>query len=424
MIRSFRFALATLVGPWLVILVAVFEVCLALLRDAEWRGDGLWTVDWFAIGLFYLLPVVAGVAAIDAARLTRDGCLHVLRTTRKGRWVLFRAALWSAIPVVVVHVLTILTGWIVGEVLSPTIGWVPLLLSLAVQVIAIVWAGCLGSLFGRLLPTLLAAVMAVTLMFIAVLAIGESSGKRAFHPFAFGASSIQRIGWTVNDTYLGVQLLLFVATALLMLAVPARSSTTRRVFSRRGAALGMAVVVAFFVTGTWGPTKRLQSYPAEPTRCSYMGGYFTVCFFPEHERIAFSNAELLASLFSQARNKGYSAITPREVLEASHNFEPGGPGIQAYLVTTEMLRSSEPTMNEVIGALTVGSFHCPYQLNERGEAKPPPEEYWRDLESLRMTWRSIGNVEQPDAPKDSPSHVLSPDMAAKVVERMSTCGYY
>src|SRR5688572_16584706 len=99
-----RYALRTLVGPWLVVPGVGLEVANFFQRGMPWRGEGMWTVEWFAIALFIIGPICAGAAAVDAARLSRPGNIHLVvgipgATSRP----YIRAALWTAGPLVVLH---------------------------------------------------------------------------------------------------------------------------------------------------------------------------------------------------------------------------------------------------------------------------------------------------------------------------------
>lgn len=46
-VHSLRYAVRTLIGPWVVLLATVLEVLNFFQRGMPWRGETLWTVDWF-----------------------------------------------------------------------------------------------------------------------------------------------------------------------------------------------------------------------------------------------------------------------------------------------------------------------------------------------------------------------------------------
>ncbi|MEY2442148.1 MAG: hypothetical protein QOJ46_1574 [bacterium] len=82
MSRPVRFAFKTLYGPWLVAPVIALETANFLQRGMPWRGEGMWTVEWFAIAMFLIGPLCAGVGAVDASRLTRPGNIHLVLSSR------------------------------------------------------------------------------------------------------------------------------------------------------------------------------------------------------------------------------------------------------------------------------------------------------------------------------------------------------
>ena len=92
-----RYAVRTLFGPWLALPVLLLEAVTFAQRGAPWRGEAVWTVDWFALALFVIAPLCAGVAAVDAARLCTSGRVHlVVAVPRPGR-VFLRAGAWTAV---------------------------------------------------------------------------------------------------------------------------------------------------------------------------------------------------------------------------------------------------------------------------------------------------------------------------------------
>ncbi len=103
MIRRLTYALRTLVGPWLTLPALVLETLNFLQRGMPWRGEGMWTVEWFAISLFVIGPLAAGAAAVDAARLSRPGNIHLVVAVPRPFRAYLRAAAWCAGPLVVLH---------------------------------------------------------------------------------------------------------------------------------------------------------------------------------------------------------------------------------------------------------------------------------------------------------------------------------
>ncbi|MEU7277298.1 hypothetical protein AB0A69_00665 [Streptomyces sp. NPDC045431] len=131
-----RYALKTLIGPWVVLPVIALEVVNLFQRGMPWRGEPLWTVDWFAISLFIVGPLLAGAAAVDAARLSKTGSIHLVLAVRHPHRPYLRAAAWCIVPVLAVHVLVIAVGLVISG-LHGTPQWAGLIGAVVVQCLAV-----------------------------------------------------------------------------------------------------------------------------------------------------------------------------------------------------------------------------------------------------------------------------------------------
>jgi len=98
-----RYALRTLWGPRLALLLVVLEAANLLQLGRPWRGELLWTTQWLGIVHFIVGPLLAGVAAVDAARLARQGSLELLAVSGRPRGTYVWAAAWTAVPACLAH---------------------------------------------------------------------------------------------------------------------------------------------------------------------------------------------------------------------------------------------------------------------------------------------------------------------------------
>ncbi|MFH8714775.1 transposase [Streptomyces zaomyceticus] len=71
-VHSLRYAVRTLIGPWVVLLATVLEVLNFFQRGMPWRGETLWTVDRF-LGDVERLKILVD-QHVSFASEVRSGC--------------------------------------------------------------------------------------------------------------------------------------------------------------------------------------------------------------------------------------------------------------------------------------------------------------------------------------------------------------
>lgn len=412
MIGRLDLALRTLAGPWLVLPMAILEIVNLTQLGAPWRGEALWTADWMAIVLFVVGPLAAGFAAVDASRLTRPGAIHLAIVSARPHLAFIRAAMWCALPLLVVHTLAFATALVIGGSPVTDVLRVDLLLGFGVQCLALIWYVALGSAVGRFTPPLLSGLIgAVTgLMLFYALSAG---GSDDFGILALGGATVSRLGLRWNLDYLAVQALVLAVTAALLTAVPLALRAGRRLPSRVGAGMLVAAMLIVLVSQTAAdPGRRnLLATPEPPTLCFELEP--TICFHEQHSRFAEPIAAQINALTDAAREAGYDAFVPDRLEEESRSYTPEA-GTWGFLPELEVYRGEPWPTEDLIQGL-VAPAHCA-ELSD-GDA-PPGDAYWRSISSLVWTWSDLIGEEY--VPFDD-ERVLTPDEVASVLAAFERC---
>lgn len=416
MTSRIRYALRTLLGPWLVVPALGMEVTNFLLRGAPWRGEGLWTVDWFAISLFIIGPGCAGVAAIDAARLSRPGNIHLVLSVARPGWAYLRAAAWCAVPLVCLHLATIVVALVAGGVSHPSVSWWSLLAGALVQCLGIVWYVALGSAIGRFTSTLVAGLVGGVGAFALSYVIGGAfAGKPTFQLLNLGAATITMIGKSFSTGYLAAQAGLFIATAAVLLGLRVRSRSGVRVPSIGAAAAAVAAVAAIVVAPATLPSERYTSTPQPPTACT--GTKPQICLYPEHSRYADLVTRSVNTLAEAAQARGYPRFVPERIVEESRSYRPTGPGVFALYLPTEVYEGGRFTLQDAASAI-LNPTHCDFVQNP-SIGGVDMEQFTFNYFSLLVTWLSLAGVQEVMTPM--PPKLLSPQEVGTVLDNFANC---
>lgn len=405
MTRSMRFAFRTLVGPWLLFPALAFGIAVSLLRSSPWLGEGFWTVEWFGLSMFYLLPFVMGAAAVDAARANRAGVGHLQRTAGRGSRILPRIAAWSALPVAGVHGGTMIVGLVVGHVTAPSAGWSSVVLAIVIQLAGLLWAAGVGCFLGTVAPPAPAAVAAIVIGFVGVQFIGEAAGRGSFHLLSFGASSVSRIGWVLNPAYASTQLGVFIGVGAVLVLGPA---VLRGSWAVRRLAVGIITVLALLALPLLGPGQRLLADPRPPTDCS--GGKPVLCIYPENARQAPGMPEIINRLMVLAQQRGYGAIVPERIEAQSRTYTtPPRRGVLPLDIFDTSITGGRYTVEYLVQTLFV-PVGCAALRGDVG----PPDSYGEQLDQLSATWLALWYGQAPP---------LSPADAAALTDRFARCDF-
>ncbi|MFJ6940000.1 hypothetical protein [Streptomyces sp. NPDC101132] len=411
-VLSLRYALKTLVGPWVMLPVAGLEVMNFLQRGMPWRGESLWTVDWFAIALFIVGPLLAGAAAVDASRLSRPGNIHLVLATSRPHRPYFRAAAWCALPVLGVHLLTIATGIAVGGV-HGTPAWFGLAGAVLVQCLAICWYVAIGSAIGRLTSPLLAGAIAAIGAFTFIYLLGEGSSGR-FEPLSLGGATVSRLGYQYSAGYLLAQIAVFAITGAALLLLPICQRSGRVIPTRIGAS-AMALIALIALGGQYAlPDQRLIAKAETPTDCT--DAEPTVCLYPEHQRFQDQAVGHVRTLTKAARARGYDALVPKRVEELSRTYRVTSPDIAGLEISADAYATGKVTLEEVASGL-VRPLHCAGLYEGRG----PGPKYWQREFSLYATLLHTADIKVDPREFPEPAKILTPKEVQDIRADYAAC---
>ncbi|WP_157880936.1 hypothetical protein [Streptomyces griseoruber] len=404
--------LKTLLGPWALLAVIPLEVTNFVLRGMPWRGETLWTTDWFAITLFITGPILCGAAAVDAARLSRDGNFHLVSAVPRPYRPYLRAAAWAALPAVAVHVITVCVALVFGGFYGDfSATWTAV--ALLVQCAALCWYVAMGSAVGRFAGPLVAGIAAAAGSF--AFSYFFSYPEDSFGLLDLGGATVSRLGYEYRPAYLLTQLVLFTVTAVVALLVVPSISSGIRVPSRAGTAALGAVLAAVVLSPQVPLTDRLSSHPVRPTQC--VGKAPKICVYPEHHRVNDRTVEYVETLVRAARSAGYAALVPDRVDVMSRTYRPQNPGVQGLEVDPDGYDSGVVDIRSIADSLTT-PYHCDALYDD---SRPPGDRYWIRHHSLTKTLLDAADVRFDDGEYIPGSQVLTPEAAGSVVADFKSC---
>ncbi|MEV0269763.1 hypothetical protein AB0H43_13365 [Hamadaea sp. NPDC050747] len=381
------YAFRTLLGPWLIIPALGIEVMVFLLRGMPWRGEGMWTVEWFAVSLYIIGPLAAGAAAVDAARLTRPGNIHLV-TAVHGQWrPLGRAVLWNAAPLAAIHLAVTAVGLLAGQVDKPSVGWLAMAAGALVQCLVIAWYAALGSVVGRAVSPALAGLLGAGLGFILSYAIGDAATGNSFQLLALGAATVSRIGLRYDSAYLAGQAAVLTLTSMLFVLASIRLHGRWKAPSASGALALLAAAGLIIASPMVLPAKRTVPVAGvEPQTCR--GNAPQVCVYYEHRRFAPILDQRVRLLSDAAQAAGYDALVPRKVVENSRSYVGAGQGIRSIWLPTELYEQNTLAVEEVAYQLIQ-----PSQCDGLHQETPPSAAYDNRFFSVLTTWLRIAHAD-------------------------------
>ncbi len=390
---------------WSALIVLVTQIAVLCMRGAPWRGDLIWTIDWFAIGHIIVGPVIAGCVAVDASRFAAGMRALPVRGLRSP--VNTVVGIYAA-TMVTVHLIVMLGALAWSR---PPAFAVVALLAIGAQVFMVVAFVAVGAVVGRFASPFIAGAAAAIIAGFAV--VSFSSSGSALPLLLAGGATVPRVGYRYDVGWLVLQCLaLAFVIVSLMLVGPAKSRLRQVAF----ASIACVGVVAALFTVSRAPDERLEAVSVEPTSC---GALATVpwCYFPEHERVIDGYASNLLALFDAAQEGGYEPLVPASIVEASQRNWPGDATTGAFYVTAQALGGERVSLWEVTAGL-VEPIHC----SQLQQDDPPGEKYWQDLDDLMFTWMALVDPAEAETASGT-MRMLSPDEAAQLIGEFRTCTY-
>jgi hypothetical protein len=411
--RSF-YGPRVLIAPFGAIIVGVFDALIAVARHAEYLGEPVYTVRWFCIGMIYILPLTAGLSAIDAARLSAGGVIinqHIAPDLR-WRW------LWAAGPIAATHTFVILAALVAGQERTARGGWLSIGLAIILQAFAIAWFAAFGSQIGRYFKPAIAGLITVVIGLVLYnWAQGLSSNQASFQLFGDSGASISQIGVVINVQNILLALaFLSITTALFMLTTSRIENTRLTPNAITIVALlsvaGLGIVTTFIPVGPFVLTDGSKPFP---DKC--VNGAARYCYFHEHERWASKVIAELDPLLASAEQAGYGDVIPQMLVESSRRPENYDLAFTNSLMPVLDYDATQYGNSFVLMWL----YNADYCAARHGDPGPP-ERFWKDQHDLVATIAAVGGFRDPEnLPSEEDFTPLSPAAATAIIERWKKC---
>lgn len=380
-------------------------------RGMQWRGDLVWTIDWLPVSFVLVAPVVAGLSALDTARMA-TGAGHLAHGP------FFRTPAFAVVATYsVLAVLTHCLVLAVALVVSAPQTWDPAApLAVLVQLLMLVVFAALGGAAGRFArPKVAGSVGALSAFALMYVAGGPDQGLALFE---FGGATVPRVGFAYDAGHLAWQAVALAAVAAALVVLRPVEGPRGRRPDPRDAAFSVVLLTLVAALVSTVDSDRLRVVGAAPTVCGEVEGV-TTCFYAQHRRIEKDFQQALFVLASSARDQGYDALVPTEVDEAAPGSLPQDqdPEVAAFYVMPDHLQGASPTLWDVASGI-VQPVHCPQVQGD----DPPSDRYWKDLDALVGTW--VGLADPSEVAMRAPdARTLGPAEAATIAEGFRTCTY-
>jgi hypothetical protein len=424
MIDRLPYAFRTTIGAWVLVPVVVIEFMNFFQRGMPWKGEGIWTVEWMAISLFLLGPVIAGFAAVETARLFRPGTVHHITVPRHRYRSLWAVVAWCGLGVCAVHLCVTAAGLIVGQVPS-SVDWASMFGGTLVQCLAILWYTAVGMLIGRIMPPMVAGAIAAVIGFGSFYILGSSYTAEEFALLDFGAATVSRLGLDYNPAYLGFQAAILLISALVMASVTLHPRG--RTPLARWTAVGISAVMAagLGVANGLGPDQRWIAVPTPPDTCVSVSADDTAwaeyCVYAEHQEYIDDLDAVYRPLRTAAVDSGYDAFVFEKAWELSRTYVPS-PDEAAIGFTFVSVIHEEGHLDPYRLAYNlIYPEHCQALSSD----VPPSDEFWMRMDRLSFTWISLLGIDSRQYELQSFSmgrvELLSPEEAQAMMDEMQGC---
>lgn len=415
------YAFRTLLGVKFLPALFVLDAAAFASFGLTWRGDGIWTVDWASGSLWIVGSLLAAVVAVDAARLSRPGSIHLVVGAPGRQRALVAAVLWCAGPLVVFHLALVVLGLSVGAVTRPSAGSGPLAAAMVVQGLAIVWCAALGSAIGRYLSPIVAGLAGAVVTFVAFSRLGDQASFFAgwFGLLEMGAGGTPRIGYGYNLAYLAAQAVIFTSTGAVLLYLGLRERSGRAMPTLAGSAQAVAVVAVILLAIPILPGDRYVRDPSPPAQCSDTTP--VVCTYWEHRHLHDELVAKVTHLSNAAVDAGYGSLVPQAVHEESRTYWPDSYDVRGFKAPFSAMAGHDIGWENLVYQL-VEPIHCDQLRGEIG----PSSEYRQDRNSVEWTWLNIASVPIDVESEYYPGPVaelLTAEQVEQIVDRFARCDW-
>lgn len=356
---------ATLLGD----LVAVFQ------RFGQRRGDLIWSLDWVTLGFLISGPLVAGLVAIDSARLAQ-GSEHLSRAR-----VLKNPAMMIGVGYATAVCGAHLVGILIGLLTSLPLSWRPWAWLAAVTQLAILALFVsIGACAGRVLSLALSGLVAAGGVFALVYFFG--SPATTINILNTGMATAPRIGYGYNPAYLTGQVAIIAVVISCLWGIrPSSTGNPRSVKPRAWWVSGLGAVAGLGI-GLAVSMPRVLPDPVRPTECGAAQA-IPVCLQPQHAWASGPVTQSLWVFIEGTKAGGYGELLPQRFVEASSTYYPEEEGDGVFYLMPDNLTNQPLSTRQIVLGL-VEPLHCEQLQGE----EPPSDRYGDDVTRLVASWSS------------------------------------
>lgn len=398
--------------------LVVFGLGLFALQDRgrEWMGEWLWTVDVVGVSLFLTGPIIAAVAALDAAVRLRSSAYPLTATAPRVRRDWFGVWCWLTGCAIAGHLastaVALTMTYADGAALSPALGvhldgsvGVAPILGIGVQLAGLGFYAAFGMAIGLVLPRALGPVVALAVVVALNLTLFNGTGGFGF--LSFGGATASPAGSAFSIGFLGAQfLILAVLTALLLVAVCAVEATARR-FTAAGIGALLLSAALGVTTYAVGPERRFVEDPrlVAAMACTSASDGPLVCVNADHLRVLDQVARIVGDTYASAIGRGLpaEALFPQliEQISDAPAPEPGG----FVLPDRSFRRPLQVSADHLVGTIAIG-WHCP------AETKAGAAVGYEDQSAALAGWLAA-----------DPDSRIGPAEAARLLDKLKRCDF-
>lgn len=387
--RIVRFAATTTASAWTVLLAAAVMPMFIFYDRSPWLGDLNATAGLLGYAVLWLLPVVAGLVAIDTARAGRASRLHLV-TMGSGRpdWFIIGSAL---VPTVVLYLLTWTTMMTISYgrphdfALSLGGALMPL-----VHFSALLCAALMGRCIGRLFRVLVAGPAAAIMIFV-MLSLHVGGGLRIWQV----EGDLTLVGSGYSGVTSSMKVIVLTALSLLLVAVPSHASRQGRGLrlTKAGAVAAALVVFASIGTQFVAAPDHYVELEAEFTACR--GASPRLCGPAEYTRAIELMSPVLDELSNVANDSGYESFRVDAVtLRDSHDTTTQTQSLSHGVATIDFSLAEAIQYDGVVVSLDLM-----HELIDPGECREFAtqeqfETLVNDTSAITMTWLALVNTDE------------------------------
>jgi hypothetical protein len=448
--QKIRFALANLYGPYIVIgifLVQIFNLFSTKFRNLDIFGDLMLTIRWQVILFYVILPVIAGVVAIDSAKFSKLNNSYLSKlNNREYLWIFFWSAVIPAVSWLIIPIIEI----IVGKSLNPFLhagssggyysgaNLFSMLFALLLQSLTILWFGVLGLTIGKFFSVGLSGIIALIVGLVLNNVLTNINAATPSWTFLGDTgASVPQISLGFNIKYLIVQFLALLITGILLFYCSYIFRGSFKIFTKKSLIFIIVIVLVILI-----PTQHLKGNPhvylnlkkdqvASVKLLDNNSNSPVFYYYNEHQKFASPYLSFFKTIYSVAEKKGYLDILPKELFEGWPDMYLKNKNTASIGDLTDPLDQSYVLINYIFlpasCAYIKGNSHFQFQ---------DKQSYWNNIKKLAYTIFVVANLKPNGTLANSSGYdfdfiewrnkhkkILTPKQALELRNKMIQCDF-